>query len=29
MYKGDGAGGWLLPRVKIGTGWNIMRPILS
>ena len=20
---------WLLPRVPIGTGWNVMRPILS
>ena len=29
MYKGDGAGGWRLPRVKVGIGWNSMNAIVG
>ncbi|TFC01239.1 VCBS repeat-containing protein [Cryobacterium mannosilyticum] len=28
MYPGDGLGGWL-PRISVGSGWNVMTEILS
>jgi hypothetical protein len=28
LYRGNGTGGWL-PRVKIGTGWNVMNAIVG
>ena len=29
MYRGNGKGGWRLPRVRIGTGWEIMNAIVG
>lgn len=29
LYKGNGAGGWRLPRVLVGTGWNSMNAIVG
>ena len=29
LYKGNGKGGWILPRVRIGTGWNGMNAIVG
>ena len=29
LYKGNGKGGWLSSRVKIGSGWQVFRTVLS
>lgn len=29
LYRGDGAGRWISPRVQIGTGWQTMRFVFS
>jgi hypothetical protein len=29
LYKGNGRGGWLLPRVVIGSGWQVMDRIVG
>src|SRR6478735_5998127 len=28
-YKGNGSGGWRLPRVRVGTGWQVMNAIVG
>ena len=29
LYRGDGKGGWSLPRVRVGTGWGIFNSIVG
>ena len=29
LYRGNGKGGWILPRVRVGTGWNVMNAIVG
>jgi surface antigen len=29
LYKGDGAGRWLMPRTQVGVGWQTMRFVFS
>ena len=28
LYRGNGAGGWL-PRMRVGSGWNVMTAVVS
>lgn len=29
LYRGNGTGGWLLPPLRIGTGWNVLSAIVA
>ena len=29
LYRGNGKGGWILPRVRAGTGWQVMNAIVG
>ncbi len=29
LYKGNGVGGWLMPRTQVGVGWHTMRFVFS